>query len=609
MCGIVAVRTAEHAETYLLPALRRLEYRGYDSAGIAIGTPGGDTVVLRTVDRIDELARLVAEHRRDAGLDGQGLGGIGIGHTRWATHGGVADRNAHPHRDCSGRISIVHNGIIDNADELREELTATGHRFASDVDSEVVSHLVEVELGHGARLVDALERTVARLRGSWALVVLDAYSGRIVATASHSPLVLAQSAEGDFLASDAAALVQWADAYRVIPDGIVVELGDRVHWWREGERAAEPPLVPARWRPIDVEVGSHPDYMAKEIEEQPEIAAAVLDALLPRIASGALWDGLGLARFQRVTVIGCGTSLNAGCIVGAAFSGLGGVPHRPTIASETEGSLIEPGSLVLAFSQSGETADVLRAIERIDTARSPLIAITNNPYSSLARAASAVIDCAAGAEIGVAASKTFVAQVVTGVCLAISALVGTGRIAAARATRLAEELRRIPDLLAQSLAVSRLVVPTLVPSLRDASGYLFLGRGAGAVYAAEGALKLKELTYRWAEAYPAGELKHGPLALVEPGTPVVVVDDGDPRLEANIAEVAARGARVIRIGGSGATIPALGRSVAVPLPGGMDRWGPLEAVIPLQVLARELAVALGRDVDKPRNLAKSVTVE
>jgi len=604
MCGIVAVRARDHADAYLVPALRRLEYRGYDSVGLAVAMPEGGTLVLRTVDRVDDLARLVAGH----GAVG-GLGAVGIGHTRWATHGEVAERNAHPHLDCSGRISVVHNGIIDNAVALREELASAGHRFASEVDSEVVSHLVETWLGRGLGLVEALEVSVARLRGSWALAVLDAQTGRIAATASRSPLVLARSAEGDFLASDAAALVAWTDAYRVLPDGVVVELAEEPRWWRAGRPAAASPLVPMRWRPQDVELGAHPDHMSKEIEEQPEIAAAVLDDLLPRVASGALWTDLGLPDFQRVTVLGCGTSLNAGCAVGAAFSGLGGVPCRPAIASETDGALIEDGTLVLAFSQSGETADVLRAIERIDTARSPLVAITNNPHSSLARASSAVVDCAAGPEIGVAASKTFVAQVVTGVCLAISALVGSGRIPVARARLLAEELRRIPDLLAQSLSVSRLTVPGLVAGLTDASGYLFLGRGPGAVYAAEGALKLKELSYRWAEAYPAGELKHGPLALVEPGTPVVVIDDGDVRLEANIAEVAARGARVIRIGGSGATIPALGRSVADPLPGGMDRWGPLESVVPLQVLARELAVTLGRDVDKPRNLAKSVTVE
>jgi glutamine---fructose-6-phosphate transaminase (isomerizing) len=606
MCGIVAVRSRDHAERYLLPALRRLEYRGYDSVGIAVATLDGGTAVLRTVDRIDRLAQLVEERT------GAELSGVGIGHTRWATHGRVTERNAHPHRDCAGRISVVHNGIIDDADALRARLQAEGHEFASEVDSEVVAHAIEAELAEGRDLVVAVERAVAELHGSWALVVLDATSGRMVATATRSPLVLAQSAHGDFVASDIAAIVTWVDAYRVLGDGDVVELGAETVWRRDGAPVPPPAEVPARWHSQDIAMDGHADYMAKEIDEQPEVAAAVLDGLLPRVADGRLWRDLGLPAFRRVVMVGCGTSLNAGAAVGTAFGGLGGVPHRAAIASETDGTLIEPGTLVLAFSQSGETADVLRAVERIDVgpaSGSALLAVTNNVHSSLARMAGAVVDCSAGPEIGVAASKTFVAQVITGVCVALSSLVASGRMDRARAVVLADELRRLPDLLAQSLAVSRLVVPPLVPELRDASGFVFLGRGAGAVYAAEGALKLKELSYRWAEAFPAGELKHGPLALVESGTPVVVVDDGDPRLEANIAEVTARGARVIRVGGSGATIPALGLSVAAPVRGGMDRWGPLESVIPLQVLARELALALGRDVDKPRNLAKSVTVE
>jgi glucosamine--fructose-6-phosphate aminotransferase (isomerizing) len=237
------------------------------------------------------------------------------------------------------------------------------------------------------------------------------------------------------------------------------------------------------------------------------------------------------------------------------------------------------------------------------------VAITNKPHSPLARRAQAVVECSAGHEVGVAATKTFVAQVLTGVIVAISALVATRRLSQSRARGIIDDLRRMPDLLAQSLSVSKIVIPTLVAELSSAPGFLFLGRGAGVVYAAEGALKLKELTYRWAEHYPAGELKHGPLALVELGTPVVIIDSDDPRIASNMAEVRARGARVVQIGGSGSTIPALGRSLMAPIAGGFQPCGPLESVIPMQVLAREIAVSLGRDVDKPRNLAKSVTVE
>jgi glucosamine--fructose-6-phosphate aminotransferase (isomerizing) len=265
---------------------------------------------------------------------------------------------------------------------------------------------------------------------------------------------------------------------------------------------------------------------------------------------------------------------------------------------------------VIAMSQSGETADILSALEGDNLADSTVLAITNNPHSSLARRADAVLECNAGHEIGVAATKTFVAQVLTGVSLAISAQRDLGRIGRRNTAAILDDLQRMPDLLAQSLAVSKDIVPALAAELAASTGVIFLGRGAGVVYAAEGALKLKELTYRWAEHYPAGELKHGPLALVEQGTPVIVVDSGGGRrIAGNIAEVSARGARIITIGGTGATIPALGRSLHAPMTDGFQPCGPLESVIPMQVLARELALVLGRDVDKPRNLAKSVTVE
>jgi glucosamine--fructose-6-phosphate aminotransferase (isomerizing) len=352
-------------------------------------------------------------------------------------------------------------------------------------------------------------------------------------------------------------------------------------------------------------LAGHSDYMSKEIAEQPETA----DRLAPLIADGSLWAGLNLPPFERVAVLGCGTSLNAGRVIANAFGALGDVPNSSLIASEASSAIMDPRTLVIALSQSGETADVLRAIDDLDLGTSSLMALTNSEHSTLARRADSMLNCNAGPEIGVAATKTFVAQVITGVAMALSALAATRRIDRDYARRQTDDLRRIPDLLAHAIAASQKAIPPLIEEIRDAQGYLFLGRGAGVVYAAEGALKLKELSYRWAEHYPAGELKHGPLALVEAGTPVVVIDSGDRRIESNIAEVEARGGRIIRIGGAGSTIPALGLSLGTPMPGGIDRWGPLESVVPLQILARDLALALGRDVDKPRNLAKSVTVE
>jgi glucosamine--fructose-6-phosphate aminotransferase (isomerizing) len=346
--------------------------------------------------------------------------------------------------------------------------------------------------------------------------------------------------------------------------------------------------------------------MAKEIDEQPEVAARVLAELAPGIADGTLWDELALPPLHRVQIIACGTSLHAGQVIGRLLCRLGGIPVTLSVASEADEDVVEAGTLTIAISQSGETADVLRAVE-VSSAGSgrPLLALTNNPHSTLARCADAVLGCNAGPEIGVAATKTFLSQVLTGVGLVLSGLVACGRLDTPRARALVAELDRLPDRLTAATLTANQLIPALSTELAGASGFLFLARGCGLPYAAEGALKLKELTYRWAQSYPAGELKHGPLALVENGTPVVVIDDGDPRLPTNIAEVRARGARVISIGGPGTTIPVtVPRAATVRPP-----WGPLETVVPLQVLARTLALTLGRDVDKPRNLAKSVTVE
>ncbi|WP_375387196.1 glutamine--fructose-6-phosphate transaminase (isomerizing) [uncultured Amnibacterium sp.] len=598
MCGIIGCVTSGEAAPVLLRGLAALEYRGYDSLGIAVTTEAGGVARLRSVDRLQGLRDRIADYR------GPRLTGTGVGHTRWATHGGVTEANAHPHADCTGRVSLVHNGIIDNADVLRAELADDDHVFASEGDSEVIAHLVERHLALGEDLIDAVRLAVERLEGSWAIVVLDTTSGRLVAANHKAPLVRARSDHGWFVASDIRAVAPWVDAFHVLEDGTVMEIGP------DGtvlvEETASP--IPAHWNDDEPERLGHPDYMSKEIDEQPEVAARILDAVAGRIASGLLWRDLGLAPFTGVAIVGCGTSLNAGGVIASALRRFGGVPAQTIIASEASEAVLRPGTLVIAISQSGETADVLAAIDEPGLAGLPLLALTNATYSTLARRADAVVDCSAGQEIGVAATKTFIAQVLTGAAITLSALSDSGRMARSRAVTVGEDLLRMPDLLAQALSVGKHTIPALIPDLLGQSGFLFLGRGTGVEYAAEGALKLKELTYRWAEHYPAGELKHGPLALVESGTPVVVVDCDDPRIAGNIAEVAARGGRIIGIGGSGAAIPAIGRSLHAPRPDGFKPCGPLESVVPMQLLARELAVALGLDVDKPRNLAKSVTV-
>jgi glutamine---fructose-6-phosphate transaminase (isomerizing) len=595
MCGIIACSTELPAADFLTTGLRRLEYRGYDSAGLAVQTATGDIARFRSVGRVAGLEKAVGT------WVGPALNGRGIGHTRWATHGEVTEANAHPHMDCTGRIALAHNGIIENADALRTELIAGGHVFTSAVDSEVIGHLIEDELVRCADIVDALRSTLTRVEGSWGLAVMERGTGRIAVAAQRSPLLIARGTHGDFATSDIAAIADWVDEFRVLDDGDVVELTAASQWSHPPDTGLGRALLRCPARATDTELNGYPDFMSKEIDQQPHVAAILIDGLTGGITNGELWTDVGSPSFERMQVIACGTSLIAGMVVGNVVRSLARLPVRCTVASEAAYDVAEPDTLRLAISQSGETADVLDAISVQVMGPSPLLALTNNSHSTLARRADAVVECSAGPEIGVAATKTFVCQVIAGAAVMVSALVATKKISASAAKPMVDELRRLPDRLAESLTISGLLVPEIADEVLDATGFVFMARGTGLPYAAEGALKLKELTYRWAEHYPAGELKHGPLALIDRGTPVVVVDNGDPRLVANIAEVRARGGRVITVGSPGSSVPVIRQPATGP-------WGPLEAVVPLQILARCVALRLGRDVDKPRNLAKSVTV-
>ncbi|MGU3499850.1 glutamine--fructose-6-phosphate transaminase (isomerizing) [Mycobacterium sp. C31M] len=591
MCGIIACRTHAPAVDYLLVGLKRLEYRGYDSAGVAIQTADGRVVRLRRAGRIHVLEEAVRLH---AGAE---FNGSGIGHTRWATHGVASEANAHPHTDCTGRISVVHNGIIENADRLRRELAAAGHRFTSDVDTEVLCHLIEARMLQTADLVDAVRAALETVEGGWGIAVLEEGTGRIVVAANRSPLLVGWTSAGAFAASDIAAIADWVPEFRALDDGEVLELArDR----RSGSSVDEPVLIQHCWRNQDADLQGHTDFMAKEIEEQPAAASRLLDTIGGGISNGELWRELGLGELNSLQIIGCGTSLNAGRVIRHVAAVLGGLPVTITVASEVGATVVHPGTHRLAISQSGETADVLTALVSVPP-DVPLVTITNNTHSTLARRANAVLNCSAGPEIGVAATKTFVNQVICGVALTISALVAGDRLSPAQGRALGAEVHRIPDRLTAAIATAKTLVPQIASQLAGASGFIYMARGSGLPYAAEGALKMKELSYRWSDYYPAGELKHGPLALIDDGTPVIVVDNGEPKLAGNISEVRARGGRIVRIGSNGSTLPVLDAAV--------QPWGPLESVVALQMLARAVALELERDVDKPRNLAKAVTVE
>jgi glucosamine--fructose-6-phosphate aminotransferase (isomerizing) len=354
MCGIIACRTYAPAIDYLLIALRRLEYRGYDSVGVAVRTTRGDVARLRTVGRIGALGEVV---RKWAGPE---LDGAGIGHTRWATHGPVTEGNAHPHIDCTGRISLVHNGIIENADRLRHALTTTGHRFASSVDSEVLCHLIEDQLDVCGDLFDAVQAALTSVEGSWALAVLDHHADRIVVAAHRSPLLVARTSHGDFATSDIAAIADWADEFQVLDDGDVVDLTRTNRWRNHGVDAMPPAMTPSTWRGRDADLNGCVDYMAKEIDEEPAAATRVLDELGGGIANGSLWTSLGLAPFDHLQVIGCGTSLNAGLVIGNSVRRLGGLPVTRSVGSEASEEILEAHTLCLAISKSAGSVDITR---------------------------------------------------------------------------------------------------------------------------------------------------------------------------------------------------------------------------------------------------------
>jgi glutamine---fructose-6-phosphate transaminase (isomerizing) len=615
MCGIVGYVGPRPCLDVVVEGLRRLEYRGYDSAGVAVISDAGELQVAKKAGRIENLDKELASRTID--------GTTGMGHTRWATHGAPNDRNAHPHTDASGRIAVVHNGIIENFADLRAELEASGVEFASETDTETVAHLVAGVLDRdGGSLADAVRAVCRRLSGAFTLVLLDTEEPDVVVAARrNSPLVLGIGDGETFLGSDVAAFIEFTrDAVELGQDQVVEIRRDGYTLTDFAGTEVEGKPFHIDWDLAAAEKGGYPYFMLKEIQEQP---AAVRDTLSGHLVDGDIvldeqrLDRQELRDMDKVFIVACGTAYHAGLIGKQAIEHWTRVPVEVEMASEFRyrDPVLDRQTLVVAISQSGETADTLEAVRHARQQRATVLAICNTNGAQIPRESDAVLYTHAGPEIGVASTKTFLAQV------AAVELVGLA-IARARGTKWGDEIEReFANLSAMPAEIEKVLqvvepVRALAREIATAKAVLFLGRHVGYPVALEGALKLKELAYMHAEGFPAGELKHGPIALIEEGLPVVVVMPSPTgravlhqKMLSNIAEIKARGARTIVIAETGDVEAAVHADHLVEVPAVPTLLAPLVQTVPLQVLAAEIAQARGYDVDKPRNLAKSVTVE
>ncbi len=608
MCGIVGYTGAERAQGILIEGLTRLEYRGYDSAGVAIQEGGALEVVCRK-GKVGELSRTL----EDFDLKGT----CGIGHTRWATHGKPSEANAHPHTSCAGDIAIVHNGIIENFAELRDELMARGHSFASDTDTEVVAHLVEE--AYDGDLRAAVADATARLVGAYGLaVVCDREPGTIIVTRKDSPIVVGRGAEGSYVASDMIAMIDATRDVVVLADGQTARLtAEGIEYFDEAGEPIEPTVTHVDWDIDMAEKGGHPDFMLKEIYEQPRV---IRDTLAGRLVSGALAiDELDMTPEEldlvdRVYVIACGTSYHAGLIAKNLIEGWARIPCEVEVASEFRyrNPIITPTTLVVAVSQSGETADTLAAIRDARVKGAKVFGITNVVGSPVARESDGVIYTKANKEIAVASTKSFLGQVVSLTLLAMLLGQSAGELTTAQIKLLFSELADTAEQVERILADCGPAVEEAARAMMDAQSALFIGRGMGAAASYEGALKLKEISYLHAEAYAAGEMKHGPIALIDENFPVVAIATDSPvydKVVSNLQESRARGACIIAVATEGDEDIAKHADHVICIPKVRDAFSPITASVPLQLLAREVALLRGCDVDQPRNLAKSVTVE
>ena len=627
MCGIVGYVGPKKVVPVIIEGLRRLEYRGYDSAGIAVGSPSSSTLeVRRAPGKLHNLEEVLREHPLD--------GTYGIGHTRWATHGRPTEENAHPHRDCTGRIVVVHNGIVENYLELKRDLTAQGHKFVTETDTEIIAHLIEQvqqdadTAGQPVTLEVAVRRAVKRLTGAFALGVLSALEPDKIVVARFGPPVIIGVGEGEyFVASDVPGVLHHTRNIYFLADGDMailtlagVELTDF-----DGNPIKRA-ITRIQWDPVQAEKGGYKHFMLKEIWEQ---ARAVSDTTLGRVSldSGKVYLGEmkisdeELAMASSINIAACGTSWHAALAGKYMIERLARLPVDVDYASEYRyrNPIPDRNALGLLITQSGETADTLAAQREMISLGSKTVAICNVVDAMVAREAHGAIYTHAGPEIGVASTKAFTAQLTALFLLALKLGQLRGRLDTAQSVALIEELSRLPVKIEEVLRSRSAQCEQLAKDFSNVKDFLYLGRGIHFPIALEGALKLKEISYIHAEGYPAGEMKHGPNALIDETLPVVVLatrDESDPasklRYEktlSNIQEVTARSGRVIAVATEGdTTIGGLVEHV-IHIPPAIEMLSPLIEIVPLQLLAYYIAVRRGCDVDQPRNLAKSVTVE
>jgi len=613
MCGIVGYLGHAPAVSHLLASLRALEYRGYDSSGVAVLGPSG-VDVRRCAGRLSDLESLIQSQPV--------TGTVGIGHTRWATHGAVTDANAHPHSDAAGRVLVVHNGITDNFTELRDGLVTSGHEFTSDTDTEVIAHLIAVEMDHGTELADAVGRAIRQLKGAHALVAMSPEIPGVLVAArrgSAGGLVIGHNGTATFVASDIAAVIQHTHEVQVLESDelAIVRADEPTHISDLEGKPRSRGTIDIPWDPTSMAKAGHKHFLSKEIYEQPDTLAS---AIRPRITLnpvGLHFPGFRLPlparEIERVLLVGSGSAWHAGLVGRDYMEDIAGVPASCEIASEFayRATLRSPRTLVIAISQSGETADVLAAIRGAKSQGAAVVAIVNVVGSEATRQADAVIYMHAGPEISVAATKTFTSQLACLYLLSCYLGVQRGVVGSDKLTEYLKAIAHVPEHAEQTLRSASQMV-ALAQRYHRRRDFLYIGRGMTHPLALEGALKLKEISYIHAEGYAAGELKHGPIALADADVPVVALaTKGALRgktLNA-VEQVRARGAPVILVATTGDERAASISDDVVYIPEMAEAVVPMVAAIPLQLMAYHMAVWLGADVDQPRNLAKSVTVE